>query len=154
MRWFRSLTVREQVLVGLGMPIAIVALAINYLWLPLGAARDAAISDIAAYRLVADTARLAADAGDQFIQPIPVSASMPLATRITRSADAASLRLRRVEPDGTGIRVTLDDAPFAQVLLWLAELEQTDRVTVAAIEMDRRPAPGIVTSRILLEDLK
>lgn len=154
MRWFHSLTLREKLLISGAIPIGIIAMVISFVWIPLGTSRDAAIADIAAYRLVTDTTRLAEQVADQTAkQPINPAPLDPLATRITRSADTASITLRRVEPDGNGLRVTLDETPFATLIVWLADMEQVAAVTVTAIEIDRRPTPGIVTARILLEDL-
>jgi general secretion pathway protein M len=76
---------------------------------------------------------------------------MPLPARITKSAQDTGLVLRRIEPEGSGSRVTLDEAAFSTVLLWIADLEEQHDVSVRAIEIDRRPTPGIVSARLLLD---
>lgn len=147
--WFTRLTLRERVLLALVGPLALLVGLYQFAWLPLQDARADRLSKIAAYRqITAAAARRAAD-------PAPVAAPAPadpIATRVTQSAEAAGLQLRRLEPDGAGLRVTLDDVPFGTVMLWLADMQASFAVRVAAIEMDRRPAPGTVSTRLLLED--
>ena len=144
------LSPRERLLVNVALPVALIAAALHLVWTPMQSARAQHLSDIAAYRLVAATAQLAARA--------PVRAQVPrdnrpVASRITRAADASGLALRRIAPEGRGQRVTLDNAPFAGLILWLATLEQDSGITVSAIEIDRRTEPGMVAARILLEPL-
>lgn len=150
-RWFNSLTMRERVLlVGL-VPLAVMFGLFQFAWVPLQQTRAAHLTDIAAYRLVSSAAaRLQADPA-----PITVPAPTdPIATRVTQSAESAGLQLRRLEPDGTGLRVTLDEVPFQSIMLWMLDMEANFAVRVAAIELDRRPAPGAISARLLLEDMQ
>ena len=147
--WFSRLSLRERVLLAAALPLALVLMLYQFAWVPLQDARAARLEEIAAYRMVsAAAARRAAD-------PTPVAAPAPadpIATRVTQSAEAAGLQLRRLEPEGAGLRVTLDDVSFDALMLWLAEMQTTFAVRIAALEVDRRPAPGIVSTRLLLED--
>ena len=117
-------------------------------WVPLAEVRAAREAEIAGYRLVAEAASGAGAA--------PLAAqgeAAPLASRVTASAEAAGLSLSRLEPEGEALRVAVAEAGFAQVVLWLSDLEGED-VLVSAVEMDRRTAPGAVTARVLLEDAR
>lgn len=154
MTWFQALSSREKVLIAMVAPLAVIALAFQFVWTPLSLSQTQYIDQISAYRLVSDTAALAKQSTTQ-AAPAQVStdASEPIANRITRSAEAAEISLRRIEPDNGGIRVTLGDTPFSQLILWLADMEDGQSITVSAIEIDRRPEPGIVSARILLKDL-
>ena len=147
--WFARLSLRERVMVAAAVPLALLLILYQFAWVPLQDARAARLDEIAAYRLVTGAAaRRAAD-------PTPVAAPAPadpIATRVTQSAEAAGLQLRRLEPEGTGLRVTLDDVAFADLMLWLADMQTTFAVRVAAVEVDRRPVPGVVSTRLLLED--
>ncbi len=147
---FANLSAREKVLILAVLPLIVLVAGYRLVWQPVQAARFDARADIAAYRLVVETAALA-ERGDA-PAPRPVD-DTPIATRITRSAEAAGLSLRRIEPEAQGSRVTLDDSQFATVLTWLADLELSHAVTVRAIEIDRRPEPGLVSTRLLLEVL-
>ena len=154
MTWFQALSQREKVLILMVLPFAAIAAAYQFIWVPVQASRAQYVEEIATYRLISDTAALARQANGQ---ALPVQAvnppTEPIATRITQLAEAAGISLRRIEPDDGGMRVTLSDTQFSSLVLWLAEMEETKSVTVAAIEIDRRPEPGIVSARILLKDL-
>ena len=142
MTGFDRLSRREKYLVALVIPLALLVALYRFVWMPLQLAEAQARADI-----VQDTASLAARA--EIAPTAPVN-DPPLATRITSSASAAQLTLRRIEPEGDGIRVTLDDTPFATLLLWLSDLEEQHDVILEALEVDRRPAPGVISARLLL----
>jgi general secretion pathway protein M len=151
MKAFAALNPRERHLVSIVLPLAIVVVGYQFLWAPLQRAQAEARADIQAFRLVQDTAALASVDTIVSLQPLNET---PLATRITTSASAANLTLRRIEPENDSIRVTLDDTPFATILLWLSDLEEQHDVRVEALEVDRRPAPGRVSARLLLGSLQ
>jgi general secretion pathway protein M len=71
-----------------------------------------------------------------------------VAAVVTDSAPAYGLAIRRIETDQAGTRVELDDAGFAEVVLWIEELELQHGLRVVAVEMDRRPEPGVVAARL------
>jgi len=148
-----TLSPRERLLILLVLPLALLFIGYRFGWQPLDAARDAREAEIASYRLVAVTAgEVAAQAAAR-----PQGAALeepdaePLAARVTASAEAAGLSLIRLEPEGDSLRVAVADAGFAQVALWISDLEAERDVTLGAIEMDRRTAPGTVSARLLLE---
>ncbi|QFT58111.1 Type II secretion system protein M [Sulfitobacter sp. THAF37] len=146
---FEKLSAREQVLILTVLPLALVVATWHFAWKPLSATRDRLTNDIATYQLVADTAAMTVAVPDR----PPSTDQTPIATRITDAAADAGLPLRRLEPEGNGMRISVDDVPFATVLLWLADLEATHGVIVTATEFNRRPEPGIVSARMLLETL-
>lgn len=145
--WFDRLTPREKVLLAAVLPLIAAVTLYQFAWVPLTELRNAQRAQIAAYQLVAETAALS---DVDIVQSAPQN-DTPIATRITGTADAAGLPLRRIESEGAGMRVLLDDVPFAGLMLWLAELETAQGVTARAVEIDRRPAPGMVSARLLLE---
>jgi general secretion pathway protein M len=145
---FSTLSQREKILVGAVLPIVLVLAGFKFAWQPMAAAQDQARADISSFRLVQDTAALALR-GDVVV--VTSVNDMPLPARITKSAQDTGLVLRRIEPEGSGSRVTLDEAAFSTVLLWIADLEEQHDVSVRAIEIDRRPTPGIVSARLLLD---
>lgn len=150
MNAFGKLSLRERILILTLLPLVLVFAGYRLVWSPLQVAQEAARSDIASFRLVQDTAALALRGGAPEPQIVD---EMPLPTRITSSAAERGLDLRRIEPEGQGSRVTLDDTSFSAILVWLADLEGLHNVTVRAIQIDRRPEPGIVSARLLLERL-
>lgn len=148
--WFANLSTRERVLVAGAVPVALALAIYQFAWVPLQDSRAELVRDIAAYRLVTDAAARHVNA------PVAVEAPpmVPIATRVTQSADAAGLQLRRLEPEGASLRVTLDDEDFSTIMLWISEMDVNQGVRVAALEVERRPAPGVVSARLLLEDAR
>lgn len=78
--------------------------------------------------------------------------SQPLRQRVTASARAASVDIRRLDPQGTALSVSLDDIAFVTLIGWLETLTTTSGVQVHSAEIARRPEPGIVSARIVMED--
>ena len=147
-RWLDNLSGRERALVLTVLPLALIALGYVGFWQPLQAARAAYADQIVAY---AQVTTMAAAAQGQPVAPIAATDASPLSTRITQSAEAAGLQLRRLEPEDDRIAVTLDNAAFATVILWLSDLEVDRSVLLVQIDMDRRVEPGTVSARLLLE---
>ena len=76
----------------------------------------------------------------------------PISARVTRSAQAAGIALARLEPRGAELTALVDEAPFEAIIDWIAEMERTEAVRLTGIAIDRRPAPGVVSARLDLED--
>ena len=148
MQMLQTLTQRERTLVSLALAGVILAATFQFVWLPVQAKRAALSAEIAGYAQIID--RIAALGPETPVLQTAAGPATPLSTRVTQSAEVAGLVLRRLEPEGDMLRVTLDDVAFANVILWLSDLEATHAVIVAGIEVDRRPAPGIVSARLLL----
>ena len=148
MQMLQTLTQRERTLVSLALAGVILAAVFQFVWLPVQAKRAALSAEIAGYAQIID--RIAALGPETPVLQTAAGPATPLSTRVTQSAEVAGLVLRRLEPEGDMLRVTLDDVAFANVILWLSDLEATHAVIVAGIEVDRRPAPGIVSARLLL----
>ena len=147
MKVFETLSVRERALLLVAFPIVVIFAGHQFAWQPLQELRASREAEIASYRFVAQSA---AETGTQ-ITPVEEEDAAPFAARVTQSAEAAGLSLRRLEPEGDRLRVAIEEAPFAQVVLWIADLEAEQDVLLAAIEIDRRLVPGTVSARLLLE---
>lgn len=147
MKAFETLSGRERALLFVALPVVVIFAGHQFAWQPLQELRAAREAEIASYRFVAQSA---AEAGTQ-ITPVKEEDAAPFAARVTQSAEAAGLSLRRLEPEGDRLRVAIEEAPFAQVVLWIADLEAEQDVLLAAIEIDRRIVPGTVSARLLLE---
>ena len=143
-----SLSARERVLVLLVLPLVVLLGGWRFAWAPLAEARLAREAEIGGYRLVAEAASRAGAA--PLASPAEV---VPLANRVTATAEAAGIALSRLEPEGEALRVAVAEASYATVILWLAELEGED-VLVSSVEIDRRTTPGVVSARVLLEDAR
>ncbi len=148
MSWFSGLTGRERLMILVVLPLALLLGGYRFGWLPLQQLRADRDAEIANYRLIA-AAAAGANPGDA-LAALPIDAA-PIATRVTASANAAGIALRRLEPEGERVRVTLDDTDFAALTLWISDLETDQAITVAAIELDRRIVPGSVSAQLTLE---
>ncbi|WP_299044382.1 type II secretion system protein GspM [uncultured Tateyamaria sp.] len=76
----------------------------------------------------------------------------PLRQRVTASARAAAIDIRRVDPQGAALSISLDDVAFTALIGWLETLTTTYGVQVFSAEIGRRPEPGRVSARIVMED--
>ncbi|WP_439150290.1 type II secretion system protein GspM [Sulfitobacter sp.] len=152
MNAFHRLSLREKILVLIALPLVTLFAGYQYGWVPLSEARMAARAEIRGYQT------LIAAVENQGNQPaqlgsVPVITT-PLATRITDSANLAGVLVRRLEPEGAMVRVSLDDAPYDTVIGWIAAMETDAAIALVALEMDRKTAPGIVAARLTLETAK
>lgn len=145
----QNLSLREKSMILLLLPILLLAASLQFLWLPLQAKRAGLTAEISAYRQI--NARVIALQSLSGSGPVvPAAPTSPLSARVTQSAANAGLELRRLEPEADMLRVTVEEVTFANVLLWLSDLEVSQSVSVAGIEIDRRVEPGVVSARLLL----
>ena len=91
------------------------------------------------------------------------AASMRAAPRVTLPANPAAAvgqaaerqglreRLKRTDAEGANaVRVQIEDAPFAALMAWLAELQQQSGLRAESATLDRGANPGTVNGRLLL----
>lgn len=146
--WWSERSLREQILLGALTAAAIFALLLVAVIAPLRAARAEALADIRDAGLL--EARLRAGGPD-----LARTGRMRRGTAsaiITDSAAAARIVIQRIEPEGGNTRIVLGDAPFDQVLGWIAELEQTSRLRASEATIERKGAPGMVSATLVLTD--
>lgn len=76
-----------------------------------------------------------------------------LLAAVEQTAQLYGLRgsLTRIEPDGpTGARLSLQNASFNAILVWLNELQNRQGVRVESADFEGQAAPGMVNGRIVL----
>ena len=144
--WLAERTPREQALLGAASLLAIAFLLVTLVWKPLSASRAAALADIRTYEAVSAQIK----AGGPRLAQRASLARTPSGTLITQTAAQAGLTLRRLEPEGAQTVVTLEDVEFDKVMAWLERLQREGGLGVAALKLDRRPAPGIVNVQLTL----
>jgi general secretion pathway protein M len=142
--WWQQRSLRERVLVALAAAALAAYAATVTAVRPALEAREEALAAIA--RFEAMQARLAASGSGPVTEPPP--SDQPVAAVVTDSAPAYGLAIRRIETDQAGTRVELDDAGFAEIVLWIEELERQHGLRVVTVEMDRGPEPGVVAARL------
>jgi type II secretory pathway component PulM len=74
-------------------------------------------------------------------------APVVLVDRVGREAGLASA-LRGTQPNGNGVRVQLEAAPFDTLVTWLATLDERYGLSIETITVDRAARPGVVNASI------
>lgn len=144
--WWGRRSIRERMLLGVVVSLVGGHLLYAGALRPVFAARAEALAAIA--RDEAALARLATlPEGDA--APSVAPAAEPAAA-ITESAPGYDLTIRRLEAQGDQTRVEIEDAGFRELILWIEELDRDQALRVIAIEIDRRPEPGVVGARLTL----
>ena len=75
----------------------------------------------------------------------------PLQQRVTTTARAAGVEIMRLDPQGEALSVSLNDVSFAVLIQWVETMTTAHGVRVLAAEIGRRPTPGHVSVRLVLE---
>jgi general secretion pathway protein M len=140
-------TRREQLLLaGLALILSVYFM-FAVIWQPLQRHRATLTDDIARYARAA-TALSAIPAGS-VAQP-GLAADTPLPGIITDTAATFQLTIRRLQPAEGAADITLEDAPFDAVLLWIDALERDYGLQIITLTMTRRPEPGLVAATLIV----
>lgn len=145
--WWSGRTGREQALLLLAGAVLGIYILTVVVAQPLLAARGEALARIA--EMDAALARLESLPDDD--APASAIDMRAVPAIVTDTAPEYDLVLRRIEPEGAGARVVIEDAGFAEIMRWIAALEGAHGLRLSAIEIDRRPEPGVVSARATLE---
>jgi general secretion pathway protein M len=148
--WYAGLQAREQRMVAFGgIALALIVLFGGIL-LPLQSAVSGADSRNATKR--ADLVWMRANAAEIRASgsQLQVDSSEPPVVVVDRLGRAAGLTdaLRGTQPNGNGVRVQLEGAPFDTVVTWLANLDQRYGLAVESITVDRTVKPGLINASI------
>lgn len=154
--WFDGLAPRERLLVTIAAAMTLVALVVVGVLRPLASGRKAAVEQLADRQaILADIERVAARFGPQAggaataAQPSGESLVV-LVDRTTRGRGLAAY-LKRNEPDGNAsIRLRFENAPFDDLITWLAELQATQGIGVVTASADPGDGPGRVSANLQL----
>jgi general secretion pathway protein M len=148
--WYAGLQHREQRVVAIGgVAVGVLILVLGIL-LPLQAAVSSAArlnetkrEDLAWMQANAPEIRAA---GNQVLADTG-EAPVVLVDRVGREAGLANA-LRGTQPNGTGVRVQLEAAPFDTLVTWLATLDERYGLAIESITVDRAARPGAVNASI------
>ncbi len=144
---------REQRMVAVGGIALALIILVGGILLPLQTAVSAAESsnetkrqDLAWMRANAPEIRAAG------AQLAPDSGEPPvvLVDRVGRAAGLTDA-LRGTQPNGSGVRVQLEGAPFDVVVTWLATLDQRYGLSIESITVDRTVKPGLINASITFQ---
>ena len=143
--WLATRPLREQGLMLAGSVLVVIYLAVTLLWLPLMANRREAVARIGQYEQAMSA-----------IASLPpatavVKDTRPIARILTETAPDFGLFIRRSDATDSGADLTLDDAAFDAVVLWLDALEGAHGLTIASLQITRRPQIGQVAATMTLK---
>ncbi|MEP6548108.1 MAG: type II secretion system protein M [Gammaproteobacteria bacterium] len=150
--WYVGLQEREQRVVVIGAVSVAVLILLFGILMPLQSAVSTAVTrneskrkDLAWMQVNAPEIRAAgnqmpADTGE---------APVVVVDRVGREAGLAGA-LRGTQPNGTGVRVQLEAAPFDALVTWLATLDERYGLAIESITVDRAARPGVVNASITL----
>ncbi len=148
--WYAGLQAREQRMVAFGGIALALIILFGGILLPLQSAVSGAESSNETKRqdlvwMRAHAAEIRA-AGNQ----LPVDNGEPPVVVVDRVGRAAGLTdaLRGTQPNGNGVRVQLEGAPFDTVVTWLATLDQRYGLSIESITVDRTVKPGLINASI------
>ena len=140
-------TGRERLLIIALALICTAYAALVGVWQPALRHRAALLDDITRYARTATVLADAVAAGATFVMP---ATDVPLPTIITDTAAIHHLRIRRLQPTADAAEITLEDATFDTVLLWIEALENQHGLRILALTMTRRPEPGQVATTLTI----
>ena len=143
--WLATRPLREQGLILACSALIAVYLAVTLLWQPLLAHRAMAVAQISTYEhALGAVARL---------PPVTVKAkdARPIARILTETAPDFGLAIRRIDATDIAADLTLEDAAFDSVVLWLDTLEGEHGLSIASLQITRRPQAGLVAATLTLK---
>jgi general secretion pathway protein M len=148
--WYAGLQEREQRMVVIGGVVVAVLILVLGILMPLQSAVSSAVKrnetqrvDLAWMQTNAPEIRAAGNqvAGDTGEAPVV------LVDRVAREAGLAGA-LRGTQPNGTGVRVQLEAAPFDTLVSWLTTVDERHGLAIESITVDRGAQPGMVNASI------
>lgn len=148
--WYGGLQEREQRMVAVGSVILAILILVFGILMPLQSAVSNSVArnatkreDLAWMQVNAAEVRSAGNQGAADTGEAPVV----LVDRVGREAGLAGA-LRGTQPNGTGVRVQLEAAPFDALVTWLATLDERYGLGIESITLDRAARPGVVNASI------
>lgn len=148
--WYGGLQEREQRMVAVGAVVVAVLVLMFGILMPLQSAVSNSVArntskreDLAWMQVNAAEVR---SAGNQVVADTG-EAPVVLVDRVGREAGLAGA-LRGTQPNGTGVRVQLEAAPFDVLVTWLATLDERYGLAIESITLDRAARPGVVNASI------
>ncbi len=148
--WYAGLQEREQRIVAVGAVAVAVLILVFGILMPLQSAVSNAAARIETRR--EDLAWMTVNAPEIRAagnQPAADTGEAPvvLVDRVSREAGLGGA-LRGTQPNGTGVRVQLEAAPFDTMVAWLATLDERYGLAIESITLDRAARPGVVNASI------
>ncbi len=143
--FWKERTGRERLLIMVLGLVSATYLLLAAIWQPLQNHRATLTDDIARYARA--TTVLSTIPGGYVA---PIANTTPLPGIITDTAATYQLTIRRLQPSASTADITLDDARFEAVLLWIDALERDHGLRIVTLTMTRRPEPGLIAANLIV----
>jgi general secretion pathway protein M len=156
--WYRGLQQRERQLVLAASAVIVITLLYLTIWEPIHKGVEVQTQKYQTQTDILDWMQTAAIE----VRTLQASgaarrttnSSQPVSLLVEKSATTAGLKpyLRKLESTSDkGARVTIDDASFDQVLLWLSTLQTQYGISVSSANIDRADKAGAINARMTLD---
>lgn len=156
--WFLSLTQRERILVQSAAAVLIVFMLYLLVIEPISHNYTNNKKNVAAATETLEWMKAAANEVKQLgggsIQQAHQRGKQFALSTVDSSARTAGLSsvMKRVQPEGdTGVRIWFENAPFDELMKWLAILESRQGLRVNEINIEQSESTGLVNVRVFLE---
>ncbi len=142
--WLATRALREQGLMLAALVSGVIYVGMTLIWWPLMAERAQVLARVGQMdHALTVVAGLPA-------REVVVADDRPVSRILTETAPDFGLSIRRIDVTEAGADLTLDDAAFDGVVLWLDALEAEHGLSVAALQVTRRPELGQVAATMTL----
>lgn len=157
-QWFYSLSTKEQRMVSGAVAVILFTLFYLIIWEPVHQGLDAEQQKQQSQQEIllwmqeaaSEVSSLRSAGGRNVIR----DKNKPITLVIEQTVNNAGLKdsVNKIESSGKdGARVTLNEAPFNQVLIWLDTLATHNGVQVVSANIERSSSPGRANARLTFE---
>ncbi|MDZ4760814.1 MAG: type II secretion system protein GspM [Alphaproteobacteria bacterium] len=143
--WLERRSERERLLLGGLAVLACLSILMFGVWGPLASARAEAVLEIGRYDALLARTRQSPEA-------LTAAAPQGPTPSLADSAASHGLLIRRIEPEGETTRIAFEDADFAALIGWIVDMEASGVAKLSSVQLERRPAPGVVNAQISVVD--
>jgi general secretion pathway protein M len=157
-QWFYSLPVKEQWLVSGAGVLVLITLFYLAIWEPVHLSLETEQQKQQSQREILiwmqQAATEAAALKSSGTRSTIRDKDKPVTLVIEQSIQNAGLKpsVSKIESSGSdGARVTLNEAPFNQILVWLNTIATYNGIQVTSANIERASAPGRANARLTLE---
>ena len=153
-RWYYDREASERRIISALGILTVLLIVWAYVWTPVADWRSAQQQRQQVAQQTVDWLRSNEAAARQSAKRANANASQgtrALIQIINKAAKAHDLRLNRLQPDSNGVvSVVLQDQPFNQIISWISQLEENNKIYVQRANFDQQGTSGYVNAQLRL----
>jgi len=151
-RWYATLAGRDKSIVQLAAGFLILLILIVFVWMPVlgwsGNEVQRYRNSLALNEWIQSNEQRARQVSG--LNPSAQGKNESLLAIISRSAKSSAITLLRFQEEGSGgVSVVLQEQVFNDIVAWLENLENKNRIQIRQISIDSHANPGKVNARII-----